>query len=184
MARKARKPRTRKANAGTKDSKNGTRFQSDFVYEGKTAIDKVANYGTQLGEDPKLEFEYDKNGKYFVYTTTAGDEVKRTAYIGSFDITSDGIIKRATITEERSTGNSISNPWSTTGSYKYLYEQPVTLENVDGLVRFWAASASARKALSDKYGYNLPFQQTPGDSIDQLLFANEWWTTPFTSNIL
>jgi hypothetical protein len=158
----------------------GTRFISDFVYEGQTAIDKVTNYGTRFGENPKLEFEYDR--QYLAYTTVAGEEIKRKVYIGDFDITKDGIIRRATVSEERLAGAYPGMPPQTIGVgvqptiYQYA---PFTLENVDGLVRFWAASVTARRATENFY-----ITGDTSDPINQKFFPNEWWNNPFASNLL
>ena len=162
----------------------GTKFRSDFVYEGKPEIDQITNYNTQLGTDPKLEFEYDKNGQYLVYTTTGGNEIKRTAYIGSFDITSDGIIKRATVNEERIgtgyPGKPSSSPDSQNISAICRYPQPYSLNNVDGLVRFWAAGVTAKQQIQQ----GEPIPSTAADSINQKFFPDGWWNAPFTSNLL
>lgn len=183
MARK-HKGAKRLRKKGAKTGGTGTKFQSDLLYEGKAAIDEITNYNTQFGTGPKLEFEYDKGGQYLTYTTTGGNEIKRTVYIGNFDITSDGIIKRATVNEERIgtayPGKPATSPDSQNISHIYRYPQPYTLQNVDGLVRFWAAGVTAKQQIQQ----GEPIPSTAADPINQKFFPDGWWETPFSSNLL
>lgn len=183
MARKkTRQPKNNRGKGTAKDSQ-GTRFIGDFVYEGQTAIDKVTNYGTRFGENPKLEFEYDR--QHLVYTVTGGEEIKRTVFIGDFDISRDGIIKRATVSEERIATAYPGMPPYQGAQFERIssiYRHPTyTLENVDGLVRFWAAGVSAKYQIADADRDPL---SSLDDPINQKFFANEWWNNPFASNLL
>jgi hypothetical protein len=181
MARKKiRQPRSNRGKGIAKDS-SGTRFISDFVYEGQTTIDKVVNYGTRFGENPRLEFEYDR--QYLVYTVTGGEEIKRTVYIGNFDISRDGIIKRATVSEERiGTAYPGMPPYAPDyENVSNIYRHPTyTLDNVDGLVSFWTAGVTAKDQIIDE----IQPISTLADPINQKFFPNEWWNNPFASNLL